>query len=207
MDESKLKEYMKGTTTVGLKCSDGVVIAADQRATMGYLVADKEARKVHKIDDHMGMTIAGAVGDNQLIVRVMRAETSLYKLQNKPMPIEAAATLLSNVLNQNRMFPLMTQLIIGGYDTEPRIFEMDMVGGMAEKNYSSTGSGSPVAYGVLEEMYKLNLTVEEGKRLAVKALKSALARDAATGNGVYMATITKSGFKEVPKDEIEKLLK
>ena len=205
--DDKLKEYMKGTTTVGLIGSDGVIIAADQRATMGFLVADKEAIKVHKIDDHLGLTIAGAVGDNQLLIRLMKAEAALYKLQTKPMPVESAATLLSNILNQMRMYPLLTQLIVGGYDAKPRLFELDMVGGMAAKNYSSTGSGSPVAYGVLEASYKEGMSLDDGKKVVARALKSALARDAATGNGVSMATITKDGFKQVSKDEIEKLLK
>lgn len=207
MDDNKIKEYLKGTTTVGLVCSGGVIIAADQRATMGYLVADKEAVKVHKIDDHLGLTIAGGVGDNQQLIRILKAEAALYKLQTKPMPVEAAGTLLSNLLNQYKMYPFMTQLILGGYDTAPQLYELDMVGGMAKKKYSSTGSGSPVAYGVLENLYKEGLSIDEGKKVVAKSLKSALARDAATGNGVSMAIITKDGFEAVPADEIEKLLK
>ena len=205
--DDKLKEYLKGTTTVGITCREGVVIAADQRSTMGFLVADKDAQKVYKIDDHLGFTIAGGVGDNQTIIRIMRAEAALYRVQNKPMPVEVAATLLSNILNQARYYPLMTQLIIGGYDTKPGLFEMDMVGGMVPKDYSSTGSGSPVAYGVLEAGFKKDMSIDEGKKLAARSLKSALARDAATGNGIRMAIISKDGYREVPKDEAELLLK
>ncbi|MFH1786034.1 MAG: archaeal proteasome endopeptidase complex subunit beta [archaeon] len=204
MDE-KLKEHLKGTTTVGIACQEGVVLAADKRSTMGYLVADKEAQKVWKIDDHIGLTIAGGVGDNLTIIRLMRAEAALYKLQYKAMPVEAAATLLSNILNQQRYYPLMTQLIIGGYDTEPRLFEMDMVGGMTQKDYSSTGSGSPVAYGVLEAEFKKGLTLPEAKKVAVRALKSALQRDAATGNDIAMAVVTKDGFKVLSDEEIKAL--
>lgn len=205
--DDKIKEYMKGTTTVGIQCTDGVIIAADQRATMGFLIADKDAVKVHKIDDHLGLTIAGGVGDNQQLIRILKAEANLYKLQTKPMPVSAAATLLSNLLNQYKMYPFLTQLILGGYDTEPRLFELDMVGGMAKKDYCSTGSGSPVAYGVLEDAYRTGLSVEDGKKVVAKALKSALARDAATGNGVSMATITKDGFREVVGEDVVKLLK
>ncbi len=126
MDDNKIKEYLKGTTTVGLICTDGVIIAADQRATMGFLIADKEAIKVHKIDDHLGLTIAGGVGDNQQLIRILKAEAALYKLQTKPMPVDAAATLLSNILNQYKMYPFLTQLILGGYDNAPQLYELEL---------------------------------------------------------------------------------
>lgn len=203
--DDKMKEYLKGTTTVGLVCKDGVVFASDRRSTMGYLIADKEAQKIWQIDRHIGVTTAGGVGDNMTLVRLLKAEAALYRVNYKPITIEAMTTLLSNILNQMRMFPMLTQMIVGGYDNAPHIFEIDMVGGMCPKKFSSTGSGSPVAYGVLEDGYKESLDLDAGKKLAVKALKSALARDAGTGNGIDVVTITRSGYKQLSEDELNQL--
>jgi len=206
MEEKEMQKYLKGTTTVGLVCDGGVVLAADSRATMGYLVSDKEAQKIYKVDDKLGFTTAGMVADNQALVRLMCAQLKLYKLDGEPLKIGGAATLLSNILHQNRMFPLLTQLIVGGYDTEGRIFELDAVGGTAGKKVSSTGSGSPVAYGVIESEYEDGITLENGLKLAVKAVKAALERDAATGNRVVAVKITEKGYEEVPREEIDSIL-
>lgn len=202
MDEEKIKKYLKGTTTVGFICQDGVVMASDQRATMGFFIADKSAKKVYKIDDKIAMTTAGMVGDAQVLVRVMKAQTALYKLEGKPITVKSASTLLSNILHGMRMYPLLTQLIIGGYDDQPRIFELDPIGGMGEKKVSSTGSGSLTAYGVLESEYSADMTVKDGITLAIKSVKAALQRDAASGDGVKVVTITKDGFREVPTEDI-----
>jgi len=122
------KEYMKGTTTVGLLCEDGVVLATDKRATMGNLIADKEAKKLYKIDDYIAMTIAGSVGDAQSLIRLISAEAKIYKMRtgNNMTPL-SCATLTSTVLHGNRHYPLLTQLIVGGYDliNGPKLFSLD----------------------------------------------------------------------------------
>lgn len=204
MDLKKLEDYLKGTTTVGLVCRDGVVLAADHRATMGTLISDKEAKKIWEIDEHMAITIAGVVGDNLTLVRLMQAEAALYKVSYKPMPVEAAATLLSNILNQQRFYPMFVQMILGGYDTEPRVFELDMIGGMMGKKYSATGSGSPVAYGVLESDYKEGMATQDGMKLAAKAMRAAIERDMAVGNGFDVWVITKKGTEKHTDREFEK---
>ena len=190
------KEYMKGTTTIGMICKDGVVLATDKRATMGNLIADKEAKKLYKIDDYIAMTIAGSVGDAQSLVRLISAETKIYKMRTgNYMPPHSCATLLSNILHGNRHFPFLTQLVIGGYDNlhGPKLFSLDPVGGLNEEtSFTATGSGSPTAFGVLEAEYKKDMTLNEGKELAVKALVSAMERDAYSGNGVSLAVIDKN---------------
>ena len=194
MDDKKMDKYMKGTVTVGIVCKDGVILAADHRATMGTLIADKEAKKIWELADHLAVTTAGVVGDNQTLVRLMKAEAALYSMQSKKMPVDAAATLLSNILNQQRYFPMYIQMVLGGYDTEPKVYEVDMIGGITPKKYSATGSGSPVAYGVLEAMYKEGLSLQEGRDLAAKAMKAAIERDSAVGNGFDILNITKKGM-------------
>ena len=194
MHDEKMDKYMKGTTTVGVVCRDAVLLAADHRATMGTLIADKEAKKIWEIADHMALTTAGVVGDNQALVRLMKAEAALYELQSRKMPVDAAATLLSNILNQQRYYPLYIQMILGGYDTEGRVYEVDMVGGITPKKYAATGSGSPVSYGVLEALFKENMGVDEAKEVVIKAMKAAIERDSAVGNGFDILAITKKGI-------------
>ncbi len=205
MDKKDLEKYLKGTTTVGFICQGGVVMASDSRATMGFMIADKEAQKIYAIDDKIAITTAGMVADNQMLVRLMKAQISLYKMEGRPITVKAATTLLSNVLHQNRYYPLMIQNIIGGFDDKGRIFELDMVGGMSEKKMSSTGSGSPTAYGVLETEWNENMTMEEGVKLGVKCIHTALERDAATGNNVRVMKITTSGIENVPAATIEQI--
>ncbi|WP_292460747.1 archaeal proteasome endopeptidase complex subunit beta [Methanothermococcus sp.] len=204
------KEYMKGTTTIGMICKDGVVLATDKRATMGNLIADKEAKKLYKIDDYIAMTIAGSVGDAQSLVRLISAETKIYKMRTgNYMPPHSCATLLSNILHGNRHFPFLTQLVIGGYDNlhGPELFSLDPVGGLNEEtSFTATGSGSPTALGVLEAEYKKDMTLNKGKELAVKALVSAMERDAYSGNGVSLAVIDKNGVKIYPNEEIEDMV-
>lgn len=200
-------EVKKGTTTVALLCSDGVILAAEKRATMGSLIANKETEKIIKIQDYMAVTVAGSVGDAQTLGRILKAQAELYKMQRgKPMCIEAASTLLANILQSSKMFPYLTQVLLGGYDEKPRIFSLDPFGSMLPEKMVSTGSGSPVAYGVLEDQYKENKSVKENIPIAVRALRSAIERDSASGNGIDVAVITKEGFRKVEKEEVEKYL-
>ncbi|MFH1200420.1 MAG: proteasome subunit beta, partial [Candidatus Micrarchaeota archaeon] len=151
MDEIK---PMKGTTTVGVTFKDGVVIAADKRATMGTFIAAKGVEKIALIDDSLALTIAGGVGDAQQLVRWLRAESELYKYGNgKSMTVQGAATLLANILQGNKYYPYLVQLIVAGFDSKPRLFDLDPFGGLLEEKYVSTGSGSVVAYGVLDEFF------------------------------------------------------
>jgi proteasome beta subunit len=206
VEEEKPKK-MKGTTTVAIACSDGVVLAADKRATMGYFIANKETQKIFEIDDHMGMTVAGGVGDAQMLARFLQAEVNLYKLdKKKPMPVKAAATLLANIMNQSRFYPYYVQLLLGGMDDKPRAFNIDAVGGVTEEKFVSTGSGSLTAYGYLEDHFRENRPVKENLRIAAKAVSMAIKRDAGSGDGVDLCTVTKAGFRRYSKDEVAEIL-
>ncbi|VVB66057.1 Proteasome subunit beta [Candidatus Gugararchaeum adminiculabundum] len=207
MDEETLTKKLKtGTTTVGLVCSDGVILASDKRASMGYFIANKEAQKVFKIADNLAMTIAGSVGDAQTLVRLVTAEAQLFRLKNgKPMSVGAATTLLANILQNYKFYPYFVQLLVGGYDEKPRVFNLDMVGGVTEEKFVSTGSGSPMAYGLLEDAYEDNTSVKDSIPLALRALSVAMKRDCASGDGITLFTITKDGVKEYSKDEIATL--
>jgi len=198
--DEELKIRKTGTTTLGIICKDGVVVAAEKKSTMGYLVASKETEKIIPIADHIVLTTAGASGDAQTLARYMKAEIKLYEIQNqKKIPVKAAATLLANILQSNKYYPYYVQLIVAGYDDDegPAVYSLDAIGGMErEKKFFSTGSGSPIALGVLEAEYKEGISVNEAKELAYKAIKSAVERDIASGGkGVDIAVITEKGIQ------------
>jgi proteasome beta subunit len=206
IDMKDEKSMKTGTTTVGLVCKDGVVLASDRRATMGYFIASKDIDKIYAINDHIAMTIAGGVGDAQLLIRWMKAEIKLYELrQEKKISVEAAATLLANILVQYRFYPFFVQLLIGGIDERARLFSVDMLGGVTEEKMTSTGSGSPTAYGVLEEMYIEEKPVEANLAIAARAVRAAMRRDAASGENIDLTYVTRAGFKRMERDEVKKL--
>ena len=203
------KELKKGTTTVGIVCKDGVVVATEHRATMGYLVAHKKTQKLFKIDEHMGLTVAGLVGDAQTLARWIKAEAELYRLKtDKGISISAASTLVSSIMNGRRYFPFWVQLILAGVDDEGgHVYSLDAAGGSIPDDYVTTGSGSPYVYGVLEDLYKEGLSTAEGAELAIRGLAAAIKRDAASGNGIELAIITKKGFNIWDEKKMEAKLK
>jgi proteasome beta subunit len=204
--DDKLK-YLEGTTTVGLVCKDGVVLATDSRATMGYQVASKQARKVYKITDTIAFTTAGGVADNEQLVNIMRAEAGYHAMrEGVPMSVAACARLISNVMNYSEFFPYLANLLIGGIDVDrPRLFFVDIDGGLSEDKMIATGSGSPVAYGVLETEFQEGMKTDEAIPIAIRSIKAAMKRDIATGNEVTVAVVTKKGYRELTRDEIKKL--
>lgn len=195
-----------GTTTLGMVCKEGVVIATEQRATMGTLIAHKQTKKLYKIDNHLALATAGLVGDLQTLARYLNAEANLYRLKrDAKIPVNSAATLMANILNQRKFAPYYVQLIIGGYDnTGGYVFSLDAAGGAIPDKYTSGGSGSPYVFGVLEDNYHDDITVEEGIDLAVRAITAAMNRDSASGGMINVAVINKDGFKEIPEEEIKK---
>lgn len=203
------KAMKTGTTTVGLVCKDGVILGSDRRATMGYMIASKDIDKVYAVDDNIGMTIAGGVGDAQTLIRWMQAEIRMYRLKNeKKISIEAAATLLANILTQYKFYPFFVQLLIGGMEESGRcrLFSVDMLGGVTEEKMTSTGSGSPFAYGLLEEMFKEDSSVNDGLKAAGKAVWSAMKRDAASGERVDLVVIDRNGFRRLDKHEVKAII-
>lgn len=209
MAQNHSNEYLKGTTTVGIVAKDGVILGSERRATMGYMIAHKNAQKVFKIDDNIGMTIAGLIGDAQVLIRYMRAEVQLYKLKRgQQMSVQAATTLMSNILHGSRYYPYWVGLIVGGVDPSGgHVYALDAAGGSIPDEYVSVGSGSVTAYGVLEDSYDSKMDIKTAIGVAVRALHAAQERDAASGNGYCIAKITGKGYSELTEKEIESYLK
>ncbi|MBU4300694.1 MAG: proteasome subunit beta [Nanoarchaeota archaeon] len=209
-ENGKLKT---GTTTVGLVCKDGIVLATDNKATMGHLIASKTAKKILEVSPKMAVTIAGDVGDAQAVVRLLSAELRLYTLSEKVLTVKAAATLLGNMLRDayKSWMPEMIQLILGGADDRGVMLYSITADGavMIEDEYTFSGSGSVIAIGVLEDAYKKDMPVDEGIKLSVRAIKAARERDVFTGGkDINVVTITqKDGVKWVPQDKINLIIK
>jgi len=197
-----------GTTILGMVCKDGVVIATERRATMGTLIAHKATKKLYQIDNHLALATAGLVGDLQVLSRYLTAETKLYSLKrDTEMPVHSAATLLSNILNSRKFYPYYVQLILGGWDSAGgHVYSLDAAGGSIPDKYTAGGSGSPYAFGVLEDSFRDDMTINEGIELALRAITAAMGRDSASGNGTDVAVITEKEFKMIPEEEIKKRL-
>lgn len=185
-----------GTTTVGLRARDGVVLAADKRASQGYYVAHRRVKKIVVIDDRLAMTTAGLVADAQILASHLSMVVKRYKLEyGVPMRVKAIASYLALILNSSKYFPYEVQLLLGGYDTEPHLYAFTWFGDYFEEKYTVTGSGSQVAVGVLENGYREDLGVDEAVNIAVEAVRSAIRRDVFTGEAVDVAVITEGGIR------------
>jgi proteasome beta subunit len=209
MDAQIYEKIMKGTTTVGVICSDGVVMGCDSRATMDFFIASTVARKIYKIDENLAITVAGSVGDAEELIRIVKAQNELYKMnEGKPLSPKAAASLLSIILQENKMLPFYVQLIVGGIGDEgPQLHSLDPIGGVTEEpQFTSTGSGSLTALGYLEEIYRKGMQTKDAVKNVAKAISIAMRRDAATGNNILIVTITKDGYKEYSGKDVEKFL-
>ncbi len=204
VDNQKIIKILKGTTTVGAVFHDYTILAADRRATSGHFIAHKKARKIHKIDAHAAVTIAGAVGDAQWLVEQLRIEAMNYRLStSEPISIKSLATLASIILFQYRPI-LIVQMLAGGYDSNgSHLFSIDWLGTVTEETYTASGSGTPYAISILENGYDKKLDQESAVKLVVKAVRAAMRRDPGSGEGVDIAVISKEGVRFLKGEEIK----
>jgi proteasome beta subunit len=198
-----------GTTTLAVVCRDGVVFGADTRATAGTFISHKRVKKIHALDEHLAMTISGVFADAQSVLEMLKVNVALYRISaKKPIPVKSAARLTANILFGSRLFPFGMQAIIGGVDDSgPHVFVLDPLGSVTEEKYSSTGSGSPIALGILEDGYRDDMTVKEAVPLVVRSVHSAMKRDVGSGDDFDVMVVTKDGYKELSQAEKERYLK
>jgi len=209
MEKQPIDIKKTGTTTVALKYSDGVVVAADKRASAGTYIASKTAKKILQVDEHMVLTISGFVGDAQYLARLADSEARYFRMRSgKRISVRALSTLLSNYLNYYRYMPYVISLILAGYDdTGSHVFQVDLDGGVLEEEYTATGSGSIVAIGVLDDRYRKGMTLDEALELAIRAIARAMGRDAATGDGIDLAYVNAEGVHYLKPEDIDQYLK
>jgi proteasome beta subunit len=190
--------WVPGATTIGVVCTDGVILASEKRVTYGSFVMSKGGKKVFKITNQIGAACAGLVGDMQILTKEVEAQANLFSMEvGRLISVRAASKLMSNILFNRRYAPLITQTIVGGLDEEgPSLYVLDVLGSLIPDKYAVVGSGTEVAMGVLEEGYKEDLAIEEAKALVTRAIKSAISRDAMSGDGIDFLMITKAGVAE-----------
>ena len=199
-----------GTTIVAIKFKNGVLIASDRQTTAGMMVYHKKTQKLHQITDNILIGAAGLVGDIQALVKILQANLKLKYLRSKNEPTaEEAASFLSTLMNYYKWFPFFSEVIIVGKDNDDyNIYSIDEAGGLEKfDNFTSTGSGMLFALGVLETEYKENMSEEEAKELAKKAILAAIKRDLGSGYGIEIWTLTKEGLKKElyeVKEELQK---
>ncbi len=181
------------TTIVGIKCSDGVVLSSDKRASKGFFIGSKITQKILPIDETMSVAIAGQVSDAEYLVNAVRSERKLVTLQRGyPLSVKETSKLIANIAydGMKSYQPYYAEFIVAGVDsTGSHVFISDMSGAVSSEDYVSTGSGSPIAYGVLESSYRQGVGIEEAKRIAESAIRAAMERDPGSGNGVDVLAI------------------
>ncbi len=211
MDKDFYESVKKGTTTLGIVCSDGVVIGSDMRASMDTFIASTEAIKIYRISENLGITIAGGVGDAEYLVKILKVQNEMYMMdEGKTLSPTAATSLLSLILQENKMFPYLVQLILAGLNSKgaSELYNIDPLGGYTkESKFTATGSGSLTALGYIEGIYTPEITTTDAVRHVLKGLRIAMRRDSATGDGTRVVSITKKGYREYSKEELEKLPK
>src|SRR3990170_147785 len=190
--------WIPGATTIGVVCADGVILASEKRVTYGYFVMSKGGKKVFKITNRICAACAGLVGDMQILTREVEAQANLFTMDvGRKISVRATAKLMANILFNRRYAPLITQTIVGGLDEEgPSLYVLDVLGSLIPDKYAVVGSGTEIAMGVLEEGYKEGIAIEEAKALVTRAIKSAISRDALSGDGIDFLVITKEGVAE-----------
>ncbi|TXT64429.1 MAG: Proteasome subunit beta 1 [Promethearchaeota archaeon] len=187
-----------GACGVAIKCKDGVVLGNDRRAIWGYTVTNKSTKKVFKLTEYIGMAAYGLIGDYQMLTKILHAQANLYKLDTRErISTKSLAKLLSNYLFSRKMAPLYTNLVVAGMDKDgPKLFTLDAIGSLIPEDYGTTGTGMLLSMGILEAEYNPDLTVAEGEKLVEKVIRSAMKRDAMSGNGIDILTITEDGSEE-----------
>lgn len=191
-------EGIGGATTVGIVCKDGVILASEKKMTYGYTVVSRAAKKIFQITRNIGIACAGLVSDMQAVARMLSANAELLSLELKrPVSVLSVAKLLSSLMFGRRLMPYFTEVIIAGLtENTPKLYVLDPLGSLLEERYAALGSGGAIAIGIIESRYRDDIGIEDGEKLALEAIKAAIMRDAASGEGIDVMVITKEGVNE-----------
>lgn len=188
---------MPGATAIGITCGDGIVLAAEKRVSYGNFVVNKNTKKVFAITHNVAAACAGMVADMQVLVRQVTALSRIRKLEiRRDVATNSIAKLMSVIMFERRYFPLLTQVVVGGTDPSPQIYTLDPLGSLLPDDYAAVGTGAEMALGVLDSEYKKDISIEVARNLAVKAIKSSIQRDSASGDGIDLVIITDKGIQE-----------
>jgi proteasome beta subunit len=186
-------QFMPGATAVGISFDNGVVLASEKRVSYGNFVVNKNTKKTFPVSDHVGAACAGMIADMQILVRQVGALAKIRKLETRRnVPPNSIAKMMSVIMFERRFFPLLTQVIVGGIDKKPEIYTLDPLGSVLPDDYAAVGTGAEMALGVLDSEYRANISEQSAKQLAVKAIKSSIQRDSASGDGIDILFVTQN---------------
>ena len=182
---------MPGATAVGISFDNGVVLASEKRVSYGNFVVNKNTKKTFQVSDHVGAACAGMIADMQILVRQVGALAKIRKLETRRnVAPNSIAKMMSVIMFERRFFPLLTQVIVGGIDKKPEIYTLDPLGSVLPDDYAAVGTGAEMALGVMDSEYRANISEQSAKELAIKAIKSSIQRDSASGDGIDLLFVT-----------------
>lgn len=188
---------MPGATAVGISYDHGVVLASEKRVSYGNFVVNKNTKKTFPVTDQVGAACAGMIADMQILVRQVEALAKIRKLETRRnVAPNSIAKMMSVIMFERRFFPLLTQVIVGGVDDKPQIYTLDPLGSVLPDDYAAVGTGAEMALGVLDSEYKPEISEQNARDLAVKAIKSSVQRDSASGDGIDILFITQNQLRE-----------
>jgi proteasome beta subunit len=189
---------MPGATAVGITYNDGVLLAAEKRVSYGNFVVNKNTKKTFNVTDHVGAACAGMVADMQVLVRQVSALSKIRKLETRRnVEPNSVAKLMSVIMFERRYFPLLTQVVVGGVTTgKPEIYTLDPLGSVLPDRYAAVGTGAEMALGVMDAEFSEDFDEEKATNLALKAIRSSIQRDSASGDGIDILIINKNGKSE-----------
>jgi proteasome beta subunit len=190
-------QYFPGATAIGISFNNGVLLASERRVSFGNFVVNKSTKKTFVITENVGAACAGMVADMNVLARQVAALSKIRKFEiRRDLPTNSVAKLMSVIMFERRYFPLLTQVVVGGYDTKPQIYTLDPLGSLLPDEYASVGSGAEMALGVLDAQYNSKMNEEEAKNLAIKSIRSSIQRDSSSGDGIDILIISNRGKNE-----------
>lgn len=206
------KTVEQGALTIGIVTKEGVVLIADKRI-FEKLVVPESVEKIFQIDEHIGATMSGLISDGRILIERSQEEAQRHRLiYDEPIRVIDVVKDICDIKQYYTQFsgarPFGVSLVIGGVDSEPRLFLTEPSGIFYEYKATAVGENAEIANKVLEENYDENATLEEGIKLGIKALKSALGNKFKKER-IEIAVIPTSTkkFRKLDKEEINKLVK
>jgi proteasome beta subunit len=194
-------QFMPGATAVGITYDNGVLLASERRVSYGNFVVNKNTKKTFSVTDHVGAACAGMVADMDVLVRQVSALSKIRRLETRrDVQPNSIAKLMSVIMFERRYFPLLTQVIVGGITNQPEIYTLDPLGSVLPDRYAAVGTGAEMALGVMDADFSDTLDEEKATTLALRAIRSSIQRDSASGDGVDLLIINKDGKKELSRN-------
>lgn len=201
----------RGTTSIGIKCKEGVLLAVDKRIA-SKLIEGKSVEKIYQIDEHVIAATCGLVADARVLIERARVEAQNYKIiYNEPIDI---ALLAKRICDFKQLYtqhggvrPFGVALILAGINEKPRVFETDPSGALIEYKATAVGAGRNAAMEIFEEKYKEEMSMQEIKELAIEALYRSSEEELSVDN-IEIATlgIEDKKLRRVKREEIEEIL-